>query len=87
MRSRTETPETDAITPGQHAYYVTVVDGSRVGWLAGPFNCRARADEKVQAAKTAAGGDDQNNRAWWYGYGVTRIQDATTTARVVFPHL
>lgn len=77
------------ITPGQHAYYVTVRDGSRVGWLAGPFSTRGMADSHVHAAKTLAGGFDSCSRAWWYGYGVTRILDADPErpARVVFPEV
>lgn len=53
-------------------YYVSVVDGSRYGFLLGPFeNDHQRALDLVGVAKTAACAVDP--RACWYAYGTCRL--------------
>lgn len=72
---------------GIDGYFVTVQNGRQIGWLAGPFNCRSIADQYVDRCKDMAGGNDRNNKAWWYGYGVTRLDQSVEydDIRVVFP--
>lgn len=53
------------------AYYVTVVDGARVGRLLGPFvNDHAGALAMVDAARRRA--EELDPRACWYSFGTAR---------------
>jgi hypothetical protein len=74
---------------GGDAFFVTVLNGRKVGWLAGPFNCRSIADQYVKRCRRMAGGDDPNNQAWWYGYGVTKVDESVEydNIRVIFPEV
>ena len=54
-------------------YYVSVVDGSRVGLLAGPFPLHRIALEWVDRAKAKA--EEVNSRAFWYAYGTVSMKD------------
>jgi len=56
----------------QGAYYVTVIDGQRVGRLAGPFiDDHASALAMVDRAKSVA--MEVDCRAFWYAYGTCRV--------------
>ena len=59
--------------PRPGAYYCTVLDNSRVGFLAGPFATHQEALDTVPAAKAAA--ESVNNRAFWYAYGTVRLDN------------
>jgi hypothetical protein len=54
-------------------YYVSVVDGTRVGLLAGPFALHRIALEWVEKAKAKA--EEVNSRAFWYAYGTVSMKD------------
>ncbi|AGR47655.1 hypothetical protein PHIM7_13 [Sinorhizobium phage phiM7] len=66
-------------------YYVTIVDGRRIGALLGPYDTHQEALDNVDRGKELAlnGNDDPSNRAWWYAYGTTKI-DAETLPKTVF---
>lgn len=73
-------------------FYVTVKDGPRTGWCAGPFGCRAFADEAIPAVKEAARKhtrEGSEGRTHFYAWGVTRVRDADPCKpiKVVFPGL
>ena len=54
------------------AYYVTVIDGKRVGRLLGPFdNDHAGALAMVDAARTKA--IELDPRAHWHAFGTCRV--------------
>jgi hypothetical protein len=53
-------------------YYVTVMDGRRIGFLAGPFRSHRIAAAFVKAAKRRA--EEVNSRAVFYAYGVSRFK-------------
>jgi hypothetical protein len=53
------------------SYYVTVVDGRKVGLLAGPYSTQGQASRMVDAARKIA--QERNRDAVWYAYGVSRI--------------
>jgi hypothetical protein len=53
-------------------YYVTVVDGARVGLLAGPYPNQGVASRQVNHAKRIA--CEHNSWAHWYAYGVSRVK-------------
>lgn len=64
-------------------YYVTVRDGSRTGWLLGPYETHAEALANVQRGNDLANRADP--RAHWYAFGTARIRDAATPLpRAVF---
>lgn len=52
-------------------YYVSVVDGQRVGLLLGPFKRHRQALRFVRAARAAACNADP--KAWFYSYGTVRV--------------
>ena len=54
------------------AYYVTVINGPRVGRLAGPFiNDHAAALAMVDQVRKVA--EEVNPRACWYAFGTCRL--------------
>lgn len=52
------------------AFYVTVKDGSRTGWLLGPFDTHEEALKKVNTARTIAEAKDP--RAVFYAFGTAK---------------
>lgn len=56
---------------GLVGYYVTVKDGNQWGALLGPYDTREGAEADVPEGKRLA--ESVNDRAIWYGYGVTRV--------------
>lgn len=52
------------------SYYVTVVDGPRVGFLAGPYRTHGGALRAVDDVQRAARQVD--DRSAWYEYGTAR---------------
>ena len=54
-------------------YYVSVLDGTRIGLLAGPFHLHRIALEWVDKAKAKA--EEVDNRAFWYAYGTISMKD------------
>jgi len=59
-------------------YFVTVIDGARTGFLAGPFRTHAEALAMVPAAKRIAMALDP--RAVFYAFGTVRWKDPNTPA-------
>lgn len=64
----------DVVDTREGDYYVTVVDGERVGFLAGPYRLHVNALACVDKARTIAIGIDR--RAWFYAFGTCRIEHA-----------
>lgn len=62
------------------SYYVTVRDGERVGWLAGPFKRHGDALRMVAPAKKLA--QELNSRGIWYAYGTTHVKTAPLTTKI-----
>lgn len=62
------------------AYYVTVQDGARVGYLAGPFKRHGDAVRMVDAAKHAAKKAD--TWAAFYAFGTAHVKTAPMVARI-----
>ena len=54
------------------AYYVTVQDHGRTGFLAGPFNRHGDALATVGAANRAA--QDVDPKACWYAFGTAHVK-------------
>ena len=54
----------------QECFYITVINGQRVGFLAGPFKTLAEAEQKVDAAKEIALQKDQ--WAHFYEFGCAK---------------
>lgn len=54
-------------------FYVSVIDGARHGFLAGPFQTHDEALAKVDAARAAA--NEVDPRAWFYAYGTAKAPD------------
>ncbi len=52
-------------------FYVTMIRGQRVAWLAGPFDTKELADAQVRAATDAA--MDADPRAAFDAFGVTKL--------------
>jgi hypothetical protein len=52
-------------------FYVTVVDGSRTGWLLGPYATHGEALKKVELGRKLA--EKVNDRAIWYAYGTASV--------------
>jgi hypothetical protein len=57
--------------PEQIGFYVTVIRGQRVGWLAGPYATKEEAEGNVQAARNAAYEVDPATH--WDAFGVTKL--------------
>ena len=72
-------------TPGN--YYVSCVDGGRVGLLLGPFVDDHRAAlSAVEAVREAAYAADP--RSWFYSFGTVRVDtDRPGVLNGVLPHL
>lgn len=62
------------------SYYVTVIDGPRVGYLVGPFNRHGDALKHVKAAIKKA--QDVDPKAWWYAYGTAHVKTSTATKKI-----
>ena len=60
------------------AYYVTVRDRQRVGFLVGPFNTHGAALAQVEPAREAA--KEVNSDAHWFAFGTAH--DKISRARV-----
>lgn len=54
------------------AYYVTVIDGKRLGRLLGPFY-DDHAAALAMVDKVRAKAEELDPRAFWYAYGTCRI--------------
>lgn len=68
----TYNPEECDLRPG--AYYVSVVNGSQFGLLAGPYDSHRKALDMVAKVRKIAG---ENNRdVIWYGFGTCRMEMA-----------
>jgi hypothetical protein len=59
--------------PRPGAYYVTVIDGDRFGYLAGPWPTHAEALAHVGASRRVA--CDLDPRAHFYAFGTARLPD------------
>jgi hypothetical protein len=53
------------------SFYVTIRDGGRVGWLAGPFNRHGDALRFVEPARRLAH-ELNREQATWAGFGTAR---------------
>lgn len=49
-------------------FYTSVIDGTRRGYLSGPFETHAEALADVERVRRRAQTD--NARAWFYGFGM-----------------
>jgi hypothetical protein len=72
-------PSPDAKAEPGRAFFVSVLDGDRHGFLAGPYSVFGEAAAKVEAAKALAAQHD--DRAHWYAYGTCQ---APAESRAVF---
>lgn len=54
-------------------FYVSVIDGPRFNFLAGPFDTHEEALAKVDAARAKA--NEVNDRAWFYAYGTAQAPE------------
>lgn len=54
-------------------FYVSVIDGARYAFLAGPFATHEEALAKVDAARKRA--DEVDPRAWFYAYGTAQAPE------------
>jgi len=63
----------------QPGYYVTVRDGARVGFLAGPYRSKRAAERKVGVATDRAVAADP--WSWFAAFGVSRVREAITPRR------
>lgn len=62
-------------------HYVTVRDGSRVGFLVGPFDSRVEALKRLDNARDRAIAG--NSRAWFMAFGTSSLPMGTP-CRTVF---
>lgn len=63
----------DAQCPGDGGgYFVTVLDGTRVGWLLGPYDTHEDALANVERGNALASAADA--RAHWYAFGTARVK-------------
>lgn len=62
------------------AYYATVIDGDRKGFLVGPFNRLGDAERAVPKARKAA--YDVDDRAHWYAFGTARVKTSDLVKRI-----
>ncbi len=62
--------------PGR-VFYVSVVDGSRYGLLAGPYDAHQDALDNVKGARAMAEAVDP--RAVWYSFGTVLIEPVDET--------
>lgn len=56
-------------------YYVTVLDGSRVGFLLGPYKSHRTAKAKVERGRKLSLG--ANAWAWFYAFGTSSLPGGT----------
>lgn len=63
-------------------FYVTVKDGSRTGFLLGPYDTHDEALANVERGKTLAMNTDNAARTWFYAYGTSKL----TTGKPVLPN-
>jgi hypothetical protein len=68
--------------PGTGRFYVTVVDGPRVGFLLGPYPEHETALANVRRGNRLA--NDADPRAAFYAFGTVRVTDPTVNPRAVF---
>lgn len=54
-------------------YYVTVKDGSRTGFLLGPYDTHDEALANVDRGRQLAFKTDNTSRTWFYSYGTCKI--------------
>lgn len=55
------------------AFYVTVKDGPRTGFLLGPYPTHEEALANVERGKGLALESDGASRSWFYAYGTTKM--------------
>lgn len=65
-------------------FYVSVVDGKRVGLLLGPYETHEEALANVQRGREKAFESDGKGRSWFYAYGTVRIHDVPEFPKSVF---
>jgi len=63
------------------AFYVTVKDGPRTGWLLGPYGTHDEALANVERGKELA--EEHDRWAHFYFYGTTLVR-GSVTAKTVF---
>lgn len=63
-------------------YYVTVRDGSRTGFLLGPYTLHADAIANVNRGNTLACNAD--SRAHWYAFGTAHVRHNVAQPKTVF---
>jgi hypothetical protein len=61
-------------------YYITVQDGGRTGFLAGPFRRHGDAERMVTATKQEA--QKANSRAVFYAFGTSRVKTPTLRRKI-----
>jgi hypothetical protein len=54
----------------EECYYVSVVDGKRYNFLAGPFQTHQEALDRVDGARKI--GQEMDPKAWFYGFGTCK---------------
>lgn len=72
----------EATNEGPRLYFVTVIDGARVGFLAGPYATHDAALADVDIVRRMA--ERVNDRAIWYAFGTSSVPEGTPAPRVVF---
>jgi hypothetical protein len=60
--------------PEDHAFYVTVRDAGRTGFLLGPYDTHPEALTNVDRGRKLA--IAANDRAWFYAYGTASVTRA-----------
>lgn len=55
------------------AFYVTVKDGNRTGFLLGPYDNHDEALANVDRGREAAFASDNKGRSWFYSYGTAKM--------------
>ena len=57
----------------REAFYVTVKDGPKTGFLLGPYETHEEALANVDRGREAAFESDNKGRSWFYAYGTSKI--------------